>query len=81
MMVRLMDRSGKSALHYLAPCVPQPSQRSAYRRLIADLAVGGASVAPSSVGRMTPLHYAGAWAAACARVRMCVCVCVQSKAK
>jgi ankyrin repeat protein len=51
--------SGDSALHFLAAVVPDGAQRSAYRRVLADLVAGGASVVASrGSGGMTPLHIA-----------------------
>jgi ankyrin repeat protein len=51
--------SGESALHFLAAIVPEVAQRSAYRRVLADLVSGGASVLPSrGGGGVTPLHIA-----------------------
>jgi ankyrin repeat protein len=51
--------SGESALHFLAAVVPEVAQRSAYRRVLADLVSGGASVLASrGGGGVTPLHIA-----------------------
>lgn len=50
--------TGESALHFLCALVPDLAQRAAYRRVIAELVAGQASVLAASSSGSTPLHVA-----------------------